>query len=693
MLGAMVTGLVVVAVFVWQVDQEWSPLIEPRMRENNQRSSVRVLVDSVEGEPKWIGSFTAGRMEERQPLTLSDVPPLLIQAIVVLEDPRFLSHEGFDVLGIFRAFYQNLVSLRYAQGGSTITQQLVKNVFLTKEKTLKRKITELILSALLERRYSKDEILEAYINEVYLGQLGPVQIHGVGRAAEYYFSKPVQDLRLPEAALLAAIINSPGLYNPWRHPERAMQRRNRAIRSLLEANLILPEEAEEAEKSELPGPSTYAAKIRAAYLMNAVKAQIIEERSEAEVLNGNFDVRLSLDLALQERAEQILLEESKSWEPEQQAIMVGSDPRDCTIKMYIGGTDYRISQLDHIRQIQRPIGSLIKPLLLAPLLNNDPKLTLATSIDDAAFKWSYDKGRGTWSPQNYDKTFRGTVSVRDILEQSLNVPLVKIFHDREPSGILWNIFDPLRALGLQTPADRTLPSSLLGTIEQSPWSVLLAYTKFVRQATGLAKDPADLACRLSFEKPPELNLEAEASEKSDRDKPGFGQEGARLSIAALEGALRRGTSRSLGAEITETQEWAGKTGTSSDGRDSWYALMSPNLVMITWIGRDDNLETGLTGASGALQILRKTLRGSHVYSAEGWRWPQVPKMEWRVLRYPERCLVDQGIEEKIIKQFAAVYAQSTPPPVPFDFEKKKFIFELFRHEAIPENCPEAFKSK
>ncbi len=686
MLGATFSAIAAISYFVWQVDRDWSPLIEPRMTENSQRASVRVLVDSPGGGSKWIGSFTGGRMEERQPLSLSDVPPQLIQAIVVLEDPRFLDHEGFDIFGILRAFYKNLLSLRYAQGGSTITQQLVKNVFLSKEKTLNRKITELVLSALLERRYTKDEILEAYINEVYLGQLGPVQIHGVGRASEYYFNKPVQELRLPEAALLAAIINSPGLYNPWRQPERAAQRRNRAIRSLLEANLILQEEAEDAQKFPLPGPSSYAASIRVAYLMNAVKSQIVEERSEAEVLQGNFDVRLALDLPLQERAEQILLMDSKSWEAEQQAIIVGSDPRDCTIKIYIGGTDYRVSQLDHIRQIQRPIGSLIKPLLLNDLLNRDPSLNLATLIEDAPFKWTYDKGRGTWSPQNYDKIFRGMVTVRESLEHSLNVPIVKIFQQREPGGLLWNIFDPLRAMGLQTPADRTLPSSILGTIEQSPWTVLLAYTKLARRALGLARDPADLACRLSFEKAEIPTEDAEIKVESGPLESGYGQEGARLTIAALEGALRRGTSRSLGGEITETQEWAGKTGTSSDGRDSWYALMSPHLVMISWIGRQDNLETGLTGASGALQFVRKTLQGSSAFSGDGWKWPAVDKMEWRVLRLPDYCLVDSFLEEKIIKQFAAVYARSTPPPTPFEFQKNRYIFELFREGAVPQIC-------
>ena len=697
-LGATLSGFAVIALFVWQVDQKWSPLIEPRMTENSQRASVRVLVDAADGSSKWIGSFTAGRMEERQPMKLGDVPPLLVQAIVVLEDPRFLSHQGFDVWGILRAFYQNFRNLRYAQGGSTITQQLVKNVFLTKDKTLRRKLTELILSAILERRYSKDEILEAYINEIYLGQLGPVQIHGVGRAAEYYFSKPVADLKLPEAALLAAIINSPGLYNPWRSPERAVQRRNRAIRALLENNLILQEEAEEAEKAALPGPSSYAATIRAAYLMNAVKSQIIEERSEAEVLQGNFDVHLALDLDLQERAEKILLEESRSWEPEQQAVLVGSDPRDCTIKIYHGGTDYRVSQLDHIRQIQRPIGSLIKPLLLSQLLEHDPKLTLASRVEDAPFKWSYDKGRGSWAPQNYDKKFRGMVTVRDVLEQSLNVPIVKIFYEREPGGLLWNLFDPLRALGLQTPADRALPSSILGTIEQSPWSVLLAYTKFVRQGLGLARDVADLDCRLSFEKTKNEEKLGEANaeilpENSGHENgaAGFGQAGARLSIAALEGALRRGTSKALGSEITQTQSWAGKTGTSSDGRDSWYALLSPSLIVLSWVGRDDNLETGLTGATGAMPMVRNLLKGSSYFSGNSWSWPLPPKMEWRALHHPERCLVEESLEEKIIREFSVVYAKTTPAPEPFEHEKRGYIFELFREGSNPEICPAGFK--
>jgi penicillin-binding protein 2D len=180
-----------------------------------------------------------------------------------------------------------------------------------------------------------------------------------------------------------------------------------------------------------------------------------------------FDVTLSLDLKMQEQAEKILLEASQSWEPEQQALLVAARPQDCRILGYVGGTQYQITQLDHVRQMERPIGSLIKPLLVAPLLDNSD-LTLASTFDDQPLEWAFDNNRGTWSPSNFDRKFRGRTRVREILEASLNVPFVRIFFEREPSGLLWDQLDPIRALGLRMTQERALPAALLGTMEQSP---------------------------------------------------------------------------------------------------------------------------------------------------------------------------------------------------------------------------------
>ncbi len=671
------------AIWIWRIDQSWSPLVEPRLRERQQIGSIRVLAQTSTGEAKWIGSLNAGRMEERQPLKIGDVPPLLVQSIVVLEDPRFLDHQGFDILGIFRAALVNVRKMRVAQGGSTITQQLVKNIFLTNERTLSRKFTELVLAALVEKRFSKDEILEAYMNEVYLGQLGSVEIRGVGRAAEYYFGRKVDQLELPEMALLAAMIAGPGVYSPWRAPEKTKARRDRVLRSLLDHNLILAEEFDRAVAKPLPGPTQFLAPVRAAYLLDALRERLFAEKGEAELMKGGFDVTLSLDLELQEAAEKTLSEAAGGWEAAQQGLLVAADPRDCRIRFYVGGTDYRLTQLDRVRQSRRPIGSLMKPLEIAPLLESDPELNLGSKLDDSPLDWSYDNGRGRWRPSNYDEKFRGPVTLRKAVEESLNVPIARIFFDRQPDGNLVDILDPLRAMGLNIPSERALPSAVLGAIDQTPLQTLTAYVKLARRAMGLAPDAADLGCELDFlveEKDPK-KAPAEPIDPEDA----FGQKGARLTIAALEGALRRGTSRALGTLLPVDQEWAGKTGTSSDKRDSWYALLSPELVVIGWVGRDDNLQTGLTGASGALPLVSKVaLRYAQRPIEKNLRWPVVAGLEWKALSTTGFCR-PANIQSQMIESTQSA-PTTTPPPATFRYQEADYTMELFRSDAMPPEC-------
>lgn len=683
LLGLAFSGFLALALWVWHIDRTWSPLIEPRLRERQQVGSVRVLAKDAAGKDRWIGSFTSGRMEERQPLNLSDVPPLLVQSIVVLEDPRFLSHDGFDIFGILRAMGANARRMRFAQGGSTITQQLVKNIFLSGEKKLKRKVTELILAALVEKRFTKDEILEAYMNEVYLGQLGSVEIHGVGRASEYYFGKKVGDLELPEMALLAAMIAGPGVYSPWRAPDKTRARRDRVLNALADAQLILAEELQSALRVPLPGPSNFLAPIRAAYMMDALREKLHQEQGEVTLLKGGFDLRLGLDLELQETAEKAVAEAATGWEPAQQAVLVAVDPRNCVIRTYVGGTDYRLTQLDRIRQSRRPIGSLMKPLEIAPLLGNDDQLSLASILEDRALDWTYDQGRGQWKPSNYDNKFRGNVTLRQALEESLNVPIVRVFFDRFPEGNLSQVLDPVRALGLDIPEDRALPSAVLGAIDQTPLATVGAFVKLVRQASGLAADAADLACRLGFE---EVADDTELKTPLPPEQR-FGQSGARLAIAALEGALRRGTSKALGDKLPLNQPWAGKTGTSSDKRDSWYAALSPELVVLGWVGRDDNLQTGMTGASGALPLVAKIVQRYALRTSPeaGWTWAESPNLFWRALRSKESCRPGNVLQQQV-ESTQPKLVSATPPPASFRFENHDYVMELFREGAEAPEC-------
>lgn len=682
LVGVIFAAALTTSVWIWHVDKVWSPIIEPRIRERAQIGSVRVLAKDAEGQSRWIGSITAGRMEEREFLKISELPPLLIQSIVVLEDPRFLEHGGFDVWGIGRAMAVNLMSFRFRQGGSTLTQQLVKNVFLSREKTLRRKITELILSAMIEHRFTKDEILEAYVNEVYLGQLGAIEIHGVGRASEYYFSKKVDALELQEMALLAAMIAGPGIYNPWKAVEKTLARRNRVLKSLFEAKLILEEEYNEAIHKPLPGKSNFIAPIRAAYMMDALRENLVQTHNELDIVKGGFDVNVGLDLELQELAEQSLRERAKGIDAKFQGVIVAADPKTCEIKAYVGGTNYQVTQLDRIRLSSRPIGSLMKPLEIAPLLEHDDKANLAMTLEDRPLEWIYDKGRGKWKPENYDHQYRGNVSLRSALEESLNIPILRVFFERYPEGNLSDAFDGVRALGLDIPAERSTPSALLGAIEQKPWNLLQAYVKLTRQAMGLARDPGDSDCRLTLESRTEPMPEAEANTKA------YGQSGARLVMGALEGALRRGTSRALGAQLPLNQPWAGKTGTSSDLRDAWYVAMSPNLVLLSWAGRDDNQQTKLTGATGAMPLVAPMVVSfsKRKIFEEGWAWPQSSTVFWKPVQKDKLCKPSETLAA-LIKSAVPEPVSATPPTQGFRYDNQEYYYELFRSGAEVTECP------
>ncbi len=675
------------AFWIYQIDSEWSPLIETRIQERQSFSSIRVFANDKDGQQKWLSSFTAGRIEERLPLKISDLPPLLVQSIVVLEDPRFLEHGGFDITGILRAALVNIASMRFSQGGSTITQQLVKNVFLTQEKTLKRKFTEIVLAALIENRFSKDEILEAYMNEVYLGQIGSAEIHGVGRGSEYYFNKKVNELELHEVALIAAMIAGPGYYSPWNATERTRARRDRVLNTLFESQLILESELKNAINQALPTKSEKVSGTKAPYLLDALKPQLLEVFDEKNILKGGFDLTLGLDLDLQEKAERKLKDWSQTVDPQQQALIVAADPQSCLIKIYVGGTNYGLTQLDRIRQSKRPIGSLIKPLELEPLL--DSEINLATGLDDSPFEWTYDSGRGKWKPENYDKKYRGLVSVRKTIEQSYNVPIAKLFFKLNPNGLLGDLLSPLKVFDFEIPEDRALPSAILGAIEQRPWEVLNAYVKLTRRAMGLSSDAADLDCRLSFIKSTTLQDDLIGSPENTTDpEESFHYESARLVVASLEGAVRRGTSAALGAKLSPNQPWAGKTGSSSDLRDAWYVAMSPHLVLLVWTGRDDNEKTTFSGATGALPLVTDLIQYFATQkSPETWQWPMPKKLEWHPVHSQKLCRPSETTE-LILKSQKPEPTLTTPPPASFEWENQSYYYELFKNGVFPPFCEE-----
>jgi penicillin-binding protein 1B len=257
--------------------------------------------------------------------------------------------------------------------------------------------------------------------------------------------------------------------------------------------------------------------------------------------------------------------------------------------------------------------------------------------------WNYDNGRQQWSPENYDRKFRGIVSLRTTLEDSLNVPLVRVFFERFPSGDLLDALEPVRALGLVIPPNRATPSAVLGAVEQRPIDILVAMLKLSRRALGISEDRADLACTPAFTTTTNSgDLEPVLPNPLEEASPG--QRGARLTISALEGALRHGTSKALGARLPKDQAWAGKTGTSSDLRDAWYVALSPRLVVLSWVGRDDNAKTKFTGASGAMPLALPIIKewADRPAQNSGWTWTDVPQMKWRWIDSKSACQKSQS---------------------------------------------------
>jgi penicillin-binding protein 1B len=300
-------------------------------------------------------------------------------------------------------------------------------------------------------------------------------------------------------------------------------------------------------------------------------------------------------------------------------------------------------------------------------------------LKDEALEWRY--GRQVWKPVNYDNKFRGLVSLRQTLEESLNVPLVALFQSIEPSGMLSDVLDPLRAMGLDVPPERALPSAILGAIDQSPWATLQSYLKFTRRALGWADTAADLGCELQFQKrsPDELATLSPLGGREDA----YNALGARLTVSTLEGALRRGTSRSLGAKLPQDQAWAAKTGTSSDLRDSWFVAMSPELVVLSWVGRDDNQKTPFTGATGALPLAQPIIE-SATKKGSSWNWPSSEKLVWKIVDIELGCLLD---DKTLLESTLSV--PTSPPPGVFRLNGRNLRLELFIDDRLPETCPEA----
>lgn len=542
-------------------------------------------------EPECIATIYDAGFEDREIISLKECPQHLIDALLCVEDRRFYSHPGVDLRAMLRAMMADAFQARVMEGGSTITQQLVKNLFLTHERTISRKVKEAWLSWIMEAAFTKDEILAMYMNEIYLGRSGSAGIHGFGRASRLFFDKDVSRLALHEAALLVGIVRSPNRYSPYTHPKTAMDRRNTVLAVMQEQAKISPEQYRSAAMKPL-GVIPFTPGIRQApYFVDHVMAGIRELYPEDDLLTkGGLHIFTSLDMQVQGVMEEALRAGCAALPKKIQAASVAIRPTTGEILAMVGGRDYRASQYNRAVSMKRNIGSLIKPVIYYTALKNG--YTLASMLDDSPLTVTLEDGR-TWSPANFDRISHGNVLLADALASSYNQATVRLGISLGLDTVL-----PESRAALRPSTVPANPSVLLGAVECSPLSVATMYATFA--AGGMKAEPwclkaitgeHDAVIMQARQNPPERLFDAGA---------------VYLVSAALQETIRRGTAQAA-REYGVPDGVCGKTGTTDEQRDSWFAAYSKDLAIVTWLGTDDYRATGFTGATGALPIAARAM--------------------------------------------------------------------------------------
>jgi len=560
-------------------------------------------------EPELITYLFDETREKRRRIRYEELPDHLVKAVLAIEDRRFYSHPGLDPFRIVGAAVKNLKADSYLQGGSTITQQLCKNFFLTPERTFRRKAQEAILAFVLERRAEKNAILELYLNEIYLGQAGSFSINGVGQAARMYFHKDVGNLTLPESALIAGMIRSPNPYNPHRHPRRATERRNLVVRSMYDAGFIDQPTMDGALAAPLIVQSASVDTVDAPYFVDLVRSQLAQRYDPKDLTTQNLKIHTTLDLQLQalaqravedglDRAEKLIKRRER---PPLQACLIALEPASGKVVAMVGGRSYGASQYNRVTQARRQPGSTFKPFVYLAAFEatfDDPTLppiTPATVVEDAPAVFFYEDKE--YIPQNYEDKYLGYVTLRKALANSLNVATVKVSEmvGYERVANLWS-----NKIGVGAPI-QPYPSLTLGAFEATPFELAAAYN--VLANGGLRIEPMTVV-RVNDERDRTLEQHrAPLPERVVREESAF------LVTNMLRSVLNEGTAAAARARGF-TADAAGKTGTTNDLRDAWFAGYTPDLLCVVWVGFDDNTPTGLSGARAALPIWVEFMKGA-----------------------------------------------------------------------------------
>ncbi|HEV8660273.1 MAG TPA: PBP1A family penicillin-binding protein [Thermoanaerobaculia bacterium] len=560
-------------------------------------------IETAALEPELLTSILSEQLENRRPVTLDQVPKHLQDAVVVTEDIRFWHHPGVDPLGITRAIFRNIRAHSVTEGGSTLTQQLVKNYYLTSERTLRRKVVEAFMAVILDWKYSKQEILEAYLNDIYLGRNRSISILGVGEASRFYFGKPVSEIDVAQAAMLAGLIRSPNNNSPFVNPERALTRRNTVLDLMLHYRKIDRERYEKAKAEPLPRkPFREKSGLGSIpFYVDRVLQEMSRDYGVDDVKGRGLQIYTAIDLNAQSIATQTIdaslgvLEKSyprlrRSATPLQGAI-IHVDVPSGEIRALVGGRNYDQSQFNRALNAKRQVGSLFKPFVyltaFEPSLSNQ-NITPATLVSDQRFVLKR-RFSANWSPRNYEDSYHDTVTVREALEQSMNSATVRV-------GLACGI-DPIvktaKTLGIQTELDGSNPSIILGAADIPPIEMADAFSTIARLGSRLPLRTIRFV----------TNDRGTVLSTSDDIQPVqvFPARDVFILTDVMKGVIDRGTAaraRSMGFRRVA----AGKTGTTNDKRDAWFIGFTPQTLALTWVGFDDNAPIGLAGGEGAVPI-------------------------------------------------------------------------------------------
>jgi len=568
-----------------------------------QKGKVAGLEDGAGGpdpalvrlDPVLIASIYPTHNEDRVLVRGQDLPPLLVATLLAVEDRDFYEHWGVNPRAIARAVWHNLLAGGIVEGGSTLTQQLVKNFYLSDERTLARKLNEAFMAVLLDWHYEKSEILEAYANEIFLGQDGNRAIHGFGLASRFYFNRDLDELGIAETAMLVALIKGPSYYDPRRHPERARTRRNLVIDTLRARGIISEGQAKAAKEAPL-GVSDQGGRPAGAYpaYLQLVRRQLQRDYREEDLRSEGLRIFTTLDPLVQSAAEEAVrkrvpeLERSRklpSGSLESAAVVTSAAQGE--VLALVGGRDPEYAGFNRALEAVRPIGSLIKPVIYLTALSHPDRYNLATPLSDSPVSLRTGDGK-LWRPDNYDHKSHGRVPLYKALAKSYNLATVNL-------GLEVGLDEVLRTLGnlgVSRPVD-PVPALLLGSVSLTPVEVAQVYQAI---AAGGFRAPLRSIREVLDASGRPLNRYPLAVE------PAADATAVYLTTWAMEQVVRQGTARSLKKRLPSGLTVAGKTGTTNGMRDSWFAGFSGDKVSVVWVGRDDNKPIQLSGASGALPI-------------------------------------------------------------------------------------------